>query len=126
LKSQPKQAKVYIVVDTDFAETVDRVDTYILDRGATYIVGAVLKNLGHDVSTLACLDATLDVHAAKTVKRLDLSTRNLSVLGPCFYTGTGSFYRTLPTVKFSKLHVKRLRSKLMPALAHRMNRDLRA
>ena len=50
LKSQPKRAKVNILTDPDVAGALDRVN--VPDRGATYIVGAVAKALGHDVGSM--------------------------------------------------------------------------
>jgi len=41
-----------MLIDADVAGALDHVDTSTLDRGSTYIVGAVAKALGHDISTL--------------------------------------------------------------------------
>jgi len=50
LKSQPKWPQINILNDPGVAGALDRVN--VPDRGATYIVGAVAKALGHDVTTL--------------------------------------------------------------------------
>jgi len=50
LKSQPKRAKVNTIADHDVVGALDRVN--VPDRGATYIVGAVAKALGHDVGSM--------------------------------------------------------------------------
>jgi len=49
-KHQPKQPRVNFLDDPNVTGALDRVN--LPDRGATYVVGAVAKALGHDVSTV--------------------------------------------------------------------------
>ena len=50
MKHQPKQPRVNFLDDPNVTGALDRVN--LPDRGATYVVGAVAKALGHDVSTV--------------------------------------------------------------------------
>ena len=76
-KSQPMQAKVNILANPDVVGALDRVN--LPDRGATYVVNAVAKALGHDVGNMILSQSSIRRLRNQNREEATTSMRNESI-----------------------------------------------